>query len=60
VLKEVALRGSNMDHIGATAYELRVTHDLLQPGLSTQWLDDGLKALQSGQSRAIQRLDGSS
>jgi enoyl-CoA hydratase len=58
VLKEVALRASNMDHIGATAYELRVTHDLLQRGLFTRQLDDGLKRLRAGQSRATERLGG--
>jgi enoyl-CoA hydratase len=58
VLKEVALRASNMDHIGATAYELRVTHDLLQRGLFTRQLDDGLERLRAGRSRATERLGG--
>jgi hypothetical protein len=58
VLKEVALRASNMDHIGATAYELRVTHDLLQRGLFTRQLDEGLRRLRAGQSRATERLGG--
>jgi enoyl-CoA hydratase len=58
VLKEVALRATNMDHIGATAYELRVTHDLLQRGLFTRQLDEGLKRLRAGQSRATERLGG--
>ncbi len=56
VLKEVALRATNMDHIGATAYELRVTHDLLQRGLFTRQLDEGLQRLRAGQSRATERL----
>jgi enoyl-CoA hydratase/carnithine racemase len=56
VLKEVALRATDMDHIGATAYELRVTHDLVQRGLFTQRVDDGLKRLRAGQSRATERL----
>ncbi|NKQ51942.1 enoyl-CoA hydratase/isomerase family protein [Amycolatopsis sp. K13G38] len=56
VLKEVALRASNMDHIGATAYELRVTADLIQRGLFTRRLADGLAALRSGRSKATERL----
>ena len=56
VLKEVALRASNMDHIGATAYELRVTADLIQRGLFTRRLADGLVALRSGRSKATERL----
>ncbi|WP_285034353.1 enoyl-CoA hydratase/isomerase family protein [Mycolicibacterium sp. lyk4-40-TYG-92] len=56
VLKEVALRAQNMDHIGATAYELRVTQDLVQRGLFARRIDDGLKRLKSGQSRATERL----
>lgn len=57
VLKEVALRASNMDHIGATAYELRVTHDLVQRGLFTRQIAEGLQRLKSGQSKATERLD---
>ncbi|KAA0120519.1 enoyl-CoA hydratase/isomerase family protein [Mycolicibacterium sp. P9-22] len=56
VLKEVALRAQNMDHIGATAYELRVTQDLVQRGLFTRRIDEGIKRLKSGQSRATERL----
>lgn len=56
VLKEVALRASNMDHVGATAYELRVTHDLLQRGLFAWRIADGLDRLKSGRSRATERL----
>jgi enoyl-CoA hydratase/carnithine racemase len=56
VLKEVALRSGSMDHVSATAYELRVTHDLLQRGLFTRQLDEGLKRLRAGQSRATERL----
>src|ERR1035437_6741997 len=51
VLKEVALRAGTMDHISATAYELRVTADLVQRGLFTRQLADGLDRLRSGQSR---------
>ena len=60
VLKEVALRASNMDHVGATAYELRVTHDLLQRGLFTRTIADGLDRLRAGNSRATERLSRSS
>ena len=56
VLKEVALRADNMDHIGALAYELRVTADLVQRGLFTRQIADGLERLRSGQSKATQRL----
>ena len=56
VLKEVVLRAQNMDHIGATAYELRVTHDLVQRGLFTRRISDGLQRLKSGASRATERL----
>ncbi|GAA5129733.1 enoyl-CoA hydratase/isomerase family protein [Haloechinothrix salitolerans] len=56
VLKQVALRASNMDHVGATAYELRVTADLVQRGLFTRRLTEGLSALRSGQSKATERL----
>jgi enoyl-CoA hydratase len=56
VLKEVALRAGNMDHVGATAYELRVTADLIQRGLFTRRLAEGLTALRSGHSRATERL----
>jgi enoyl-CoA hydratase/carnithine racemase len=56
VLKEVALRAGTMDHISATAYELRVTADLVQRGLFTRQLADGLDRLRSGQSRATERL----
>jgi enoyl-CoA hydratase len=56
ILKEVALRAQNMDHIGATAYELRVTHDLLQRGLFTRRITEGHQRLKSGNSRATERL----
>lgn len=56
VLKEVALRASNMDHVGATAYELRVTHDLLQRGIFERRIADGLQRLKAGESRATERL----
>ncbi|MGN7778078.1 enoyl-CoA hydratase/isomerase family protein [Mycolicibacterium sp. 22603] len=59
VLKEVALRAQNMDHIGATAYELRVTQDLLQRGLFERRIDEGLKRLKAGRSRATERFERS-
>lgn len=56
VLKEVALRSGAMDHVSATAYELRVTHDLLARGLFTRRLADGLDRLKAGSSKATERL----
>jgi enoyl-CoA hydratase/carnithine racemase len=56
VLKEVALRSGGMDHVAATAYELRVTHDLLQRGLFASRLAEGLDRLKAGQSKATERL----
>jgi enoyl-CoA hydratase/carnithine racemase len=58
VLKEVALRATNMDHIGGIAYELRVTHDLTQRALFHERTPDGLDRLKSGTSRATERLPG--
>lgn len=45
-----------MDHVAATAYELRVTHDLLQRGLFTRRLAKGLDRLKAGNSKATERL----
>jgi len=56
VLKEVALRAGELDHIGATAYELRVTHDLVQRGLFAGRIEHGLQRLRAGQSLATERL----
>jgi enoyl-CoA hydratase/carnithine racemase len=58
VLKEVALRASHMDHTAATAYELRVTHDLLGRGLFARRIAEGYDRLKSGSSRATERLAG--
>ena len=55
VLKEVALRASHMDHVAATAYELRVTHDLLSRGLFERRIAEGLDRLKAGTSRATER-----
>lgn len=56
VLKEVALRTQNMDHLGATAYELRVTHDLVQRGLFTRKIAEGIQHIKSRTSKATERL----
>lgn len=56
ILKEVALRASTMDHVAATAYELRVTHDVLGRELFERRIADGLDRLKSGRSRATERL----
>ncbi|SDP42253.1 enoyl-CoA hydratase [Klenkia soli] len=56
VLKEVALRAGHMDHVAATAYELRVTHDLVQRGLFTRRIAEGLDRLRAGTSKATERL----
>ncbi len=58
ILKEVALRASTMDHVAATAYELRVTHDLLGRELFERRIADGLDRLKSGRSKATERLAG--
>lgn len=56
VLKEVALRAGNMDHVGATAYELRVTADLVQRGLFTRMIKEGVDKMKAKKSRALERL----
>lgn len=60
VLKEVALRATNMDHIGGIAYELRVTHDLTQRALFHDRTPSGLQQIRSGASRATARVIGES
>ena len=55
VLKGVALRASNMDHIGALAYELSVTQDLTQRSISRDRIDRGHKRLKAGESAAVER-----
>ena len=57
VLKEVALRAQNMDHIGGITYELRVTHDLTQRSVFHERTPTGLARLKSGDSAATERLD---
>lgn len=56
ILKEVALRASNMDHVGATAYELRVTRDLLGRDLFSRRIEEGFGRLKAGTSKATERL----
>ena len=56
VLKGVALRASNMDHIGALAFELSVTQDLTQRGIFHDRIGRGHKRLQAGDSAAVERL----
>lgn len=56
VLKEVALRAGHMDHVAATAYELRVTHDLLGRELFERRIAEGLERMREGRSRATARL----
>ncbi len=55
VLKEVALRAQNMDHISGIAYELRVTHDLTQRAEFNGRLPAGLEKLKAGASPATER-----
>jgi len=57
VLKEVALRAQNMDHLAATAYEVRITHDRVQRGLFTRKISDGLQRLKAGTSKATECLE---
>lgn len=56
VLKEVALRANNMDHVGATAYELRVTADLVQRSQFTRMIHEGVERMKNKESRATERL----
>lgn len=56
VLKGVALRASNMDHLGALTYELSVTQDLTQRDLFKERTPAGHKKLREGRSAATERL----
>lgn len=56
VLKGVALRASNMDHMGALAYELSVTQDLTQRDLFKERTPRGHQRLREGNSAAIERI----
>jgi enoyl-CoA hydratase len=55
-LKQVALRAQNMDHIGGLAYELRVTHDLLQRGIFRERLQKGIARLRQGKAVALDNI----
>lgn len=56
VLKGVALRASNMDHLGALAYELSVTHDLTQRDIFKERTPAGHKRMREGRSAAVERV----
>ncbi|HKY23296.1 MAG TPA: enoyl-CoA hydratase/isomerase family protein [Vicinamibacterales bacterium] len=56
VLKRVALRAQNMDHIGGLAFELHVTHDLLHRGIFQERIQKGFASLKAGQSVATERF----
>lgn len=56
VFKGVALRASNMDHLGALQYELTVTHDLLQRGIFRERIARGFDRLKKGDSVAVERV----
>jgi len=55
IFKGVALRASNMDHLGALQYELTVTQDLLQRGIFRERISRGFDRLKAGDSVAIER-----
>jgi enoyl-CoA hydratase len=59
VLKQVALRASNMDHLGALAYELSVTHDLTQRDIFHKRHAAGYQRMLAGDSVATERLAAS-
>lgn len=56
MFKGVALRASNMDHLGALQFELTVTHDLLQRGIFEERISRGFDRLKAGDSAAVERL----
>lgn len=56
VLKQVALRSSNMDHLGALAYELSVTHDLTQRQTFRDRTATGYARIRQRDSAATERL----
>lgn len=55
ILKEVALRAQNMDHISGIAYELRVTHDLTQRQIGRERTATGIERIRAGDSAATER-----
>lgn len=56
MFKGVALRASNMDHLGALQFELTVTHDLLQRGIFLERISRGFDRMKAGDSAAVERL----
>ncbi len=56
VLKGVALRSGNMDHLSALAFELSVTQDLLQRGIFKERIRVGNERLKAKESKAVERL----
>ncbi len=56
VLKGVALRSGNMDHLSALAFELSVTQDLLQRGIFAERIRIGNERLKAKTSKAVERL----
>lgn len=56
MFKGVALRSSNMDHLGALQFELTVTHDLLQRGIFLERISRGYDRMKAGDSPAVERL----
>ncbi len=56
VLKGVALRSGNMDHLSALEFELSVTQDLTQRGIFRQRIVTGNERLVAGTSKAVERL----
>lgn len=57
IFKGVALRASNMDHLGALQFELTVTQDLLQRGIFRERISRGFDRLKAGDSVAIERAN---
>jgi len=56
IFKGVALRASNMDHLGALQFELTVTQDLLQRGIFLDRVARGYERMKAGASAAVERL----
>ena len=55
VLKDVALRSDNMDHLSALSFELAVTHDLTQRAIFRDRVARGRARMDSGDSPAVER-----
>jgi len=59
VFKGVALRASNMDHLGALAFELSVTQDLLQRDIFRERISRGYTRMKAHNSAAVERMPSS-